>query len=90
MFVNASKITGKVVGTIRHGHTIYGNPTMSVKLELLTIDGTPVSGYNVVTVRIQNNSGIVYGIENREYKEYAHEYTLTRAGRISHVVRSAI
>ena len=78
-------ITGKVIRVIRHGHTLYGNPTMSLVLELHTIEGVPVEPYTPVTVRIQDNSGIVYGIENRDYRELAHKYTLTNAGRIKNV-----
>lgn len=85
MFISAKTITGKVVGIKRHGHTIHGNPTMSAVIRLETIDGTPVSIPVDATVRIQDNSGTVYGIENREYRDNTHEYELTRAGRISRV-----
>lgn len=70
-----STITGKVVNVIRHGHTYYGNPTMSVQLD------------TGETYRISNNAGLVYGIENREFRDEPHTFALTRAGRISHVVK---
>ena len=66
-------VTGKVVNTIRHGHTYYGNPMMSVTLD------------NGETYRITNDAGIAYSIENLEYKETAHTFILTRAGRIRRV-----
>lgn len=71
-------VTGRVVRVIRHGHTVYGNPTMSIVLE-----GDPWG----VTRRIQNDAGLVFEIENPEYRETPHTFALTRAGRISHVVR---
>jgi len=77
----AQSITGKVIHVIRHGHTMYGNPTMSVELKVSAVDGTPYYGMPV-TVRIQDNSGLVYGIENADYREVDHVYTLTKSGRI--------
>lgn len=67
-------ITGKVTAVKRHGHTIYGNPMMSIQID---------SGD---WYRISDNAGLVYAIENREYREHAHTFALTRAGRISHRV----
>jgi hypothetical protein len=68
-----------VVKVIRHGHTVYGNPMMSLVLEY--DDG------ETETFRISNNAGLVYGIENPEYREQPHTFALTAAGRISHEVR---
>lgn len=70
-------VTGKVTNVKRHGATYYGNPIMSIQLD--TIPGA--------WFRISDNSGIVYEIENREYREVAHVFELTRAGRISGRVR---
>jgi len=79
----ASTVTGTVRSVIRHGHTMHGNPIMSVVLDVTAIDGTPAESSTGVTIRISDNSGIVYGIENAEYRETAHTFELTRAGRIS-------
>lgn len=68
-----STITAKVVRVIRHGHTVYGNPMMSVVL-----DTEPDTQY-----RLSNNASLVYAIENPEFRERLHVFTLTRAGRIS-------
>lgn len=70
-----STVTGKVVRVIRHGHTYYGNPIMSITLD------------NGETYRITNNSGIVYAIENRDYRDAAHTFRLTHAGRIAGLAR---
>lgn len=86
--IPASTVTGTVSRVIRHGHTMYGNPTMSVELNVTAIDGTPAESSSPVTVRIQDNSGIVYGIENREYREEPHTYELSKAGRIRNVTRA--
>ena len=80
-------VTGTVASVIRHGHTVYGNPIMSVTLVVARIDGIPVSSESLVTVRISDNASLVYGIENPEYRDEPHTFALTRAGRISHVVR---
>jgi hypothetical protein len=69
-------ITGKITNVKRHGHTVYGNPMVSVQ-----IDGGD-------WYRVSYDSGLVYGIENPEFRETPHVFALTRAGRISHVVRS--
>jgi hypothetical protein len=70
-------ITGKVVNVKRHGHTFYGNPMMSVAL-----DSDPWAWH-----RLSNDASLAYGIENSEYRDESHTFALTRAGRISHVVR---
>lgn len=72
-------VTGLVIATKRHGNTINGNPMISVTL------GTPTQGFNgTETFRISNDSSLVYGIENREYRDTPHVFVLTRNGRISH------
>jgi len=69
-------VQGKVVSTQRHGHTIYGNPIMSVTLRVL---GTGEEK----TYRISDNAGLVYCIENAEHRDRPMIYELTRAGRLS-------
>lgn len=76
-------VTGTVLYVERHGHTVYGNPMMSVHIVEPEVDG--VSKHD--TYRISNNASLVYAIENPEYKEQPHTFALTRAGRISHEVR---
>lgn len=73
--MSTKTVVGKIIDVKRHGHTVYGNPTMSIAL-----DTVPFHYF-----RIQDNSSIVYGIENRDYKEIEHEYTLTKSGRIESV-----
>lgn len=70
-------VTGLVIGTQRHGATVWGNPMMSVTLS------TPTAPE---TFRISNDSGLVYGIDNPEYRNEPHVFSLTRAGRISGVI----
>jgi hypothetical protein len=73
-----NSVTGLVIGVKRHGHTINGNPIMSVTLS------TPTEGYpGVATFRISNDSGLVYEIENPEYRDTPHIFDVTGAGRIS-------
>lgn len=43
--------------------------------------------YETVTIRISNNSGLVYAIENPEFYEMPHTFNLTAAGRINNYVR---
>jgi hypothetical protein len=76
-------VTGFVTHVARQGHTLYGNPIMSV-----TINDNPADMSNADIYRISDNAGIVYGIENPEYKSEPHTFALTRAGRISHEVRA--
>ena len=70
-------ITGTVAHIIRHGHTVYGNPIMSIVL-----DGDKWGESH----RISDNASLVYAIENPEYRTEAHTFRLTKAGRISGVV----
>lgn len=75
----AATVTGLVVSTRRHGHTINGNPMISVTLS------TSTRGYDGITeFRISNDAMLAYGIENPEYRDIPHVFALTRAGRISH------
>lgn len=74
--MSRNTVTGRVTGVKRHGHTIWGNPMMSVQ-----IDGGE-------WYRISNDAGIVYGIENAEYRDTQHVFDLTGAGRISGRVRT--
>ena len=78
------EITGTVVRVERIGHTIYGNPIKRVYLDATAADGTDRSGI----YRISDNASLAYAIENAEYRDVAHTFALTRAGRISHVVRA--
>jgi hypothetical protein len=86
--VPASTVTGRVVEVIRHGHTVSGNPKMSLVLNVERIDDTPAESSTPVTVRIQDDAGLVYEAENAELREHAHTYALTRGGRISHRIRA--
>ena len=66
-------VSGRVIKTRCHGTTLYGNPIMSI-----TLDSHPCAWF-----RISDNSGLVYGIGNRTYREVSHDFKLTKAGRIS-------
>lgn len=83
----AHTVTGTVTGITRHGATYYGNPMLSVTLDVTAIDGTPAVSSSPVTVRISDNAGLVYEVGNAKYRDTSHTFKLTRAGRISHVVR---
>jgi len=82
-------IAGRVVGVQRHGHTVNGNPKMSVQIEITAIEGKPASSGVPVTMRISDDAGLVYAIENAEYREQVHEFDVTAAGRISGYTRPA-
>lgn len=86
----ASTITGRVLRVIRHGHTVYGNPMMSVVLDVSQADGDPAESSAPATVRIQNNASLVYGIENPEFRDEAHTFKLSRAGRIESLARCEV
>lgn len=73
------EITGTVERSERIGMTYYGNPIYRVYLKATAVDGSDWSGI----YRISDNAAIVYGIENPEYREEAHTYQVTRAGRLS-------
>lgn len=68
-------ITGRVTATKRIGTTLYGNPIMAITLDTDTW-GT--------WHRISDNSGLVYSIDNPEFKETAHTFDVKpRSGRLS-------
>lgn len=78
------QITGKVTRVERLGHTMYGNPIHRIHVEATSVDGKDQSGI----YRISDNASLVYAIENAEFRDTEHTFALTKAGRISHVVRS--
>ena len=78
------EITGTVARVERIGHTAYGNPIKRVYLDARAVDGTDWSGI----YRISDNAALVYAIENAEYRDEPHTFALTRAGRVSHVIRA--
>lgn len=80
--IYAHTITGKVIEVIRRGHTYVGNPKMSLVMQLHTIEGTPVEGDIKATIRIRDNSGMVYAIENREFRENVYQYSIDKRGSI--------
>ena len=90
-------VTGRVTGVKRHGVTYYGNPIMSVTIEPVALTPGAVHSNGVpwlpsdgpMTFRISDNAGIVYGIENPEYRDIPHTFTVTKAGRLSGMVRPA-
>jgi hypothetical protein len=73
-------ITGTVSRVERKGHTVYGNPIKIVHIE----GNRPGSG----VFRISDNASLAYQIENGEFRDQPHTFALTRAGRISHVIRA--
>lgn len=77
-------VTGVVLDVHRLGHTVYGNPIMSIDLW----DGRESeSGYRYrETYRISDNTALVYEIANPEFRNEPHTFVLTRAGRISRVM----
>lgn len=108
-------ITGRVIRTISHGTTVYGNPMLSVVLDEYTGPGvygilavprsegafhcyecrrswneeTPAGRCpweyqhgETTNVRMTNNSMLAYAIDNSEFKDQAHTFILTAAGRI--------
>jgi hypothetical protein len=77
-------ITGTVTHVQRKGHTIYGNPIMDVTLIANTDEP---HHYQISDYRISDNASLIYAIENPEFKESPHTFALTRAGRISKVIR---
>lgn len=63
-------VTGKVVTTRHNSTSYYGNPQYAVTLD------------NGETYLTSHDASIAYAITNREYRDYDHVFTLTRAGRI--------
>lgn len=82
MFTSAKTVTGKVLSTKRAGTSAMGNPSFNVTLSITQIDGTDTAQPYMVTVRTQSNASLGYAIENREYRDSDHEYTLSRHGQI--------
>lgn len=74
-------ITGTVSNISREGHTVYGNPIIRVSIR-------QVNAESPAWFRISDNAQLAYQIGNGEFREQPHTFALTRAGRISHVVRS--
>ena len=64
-------ITGRVVATKHAGTSNMGNPSYWVALDTGDI------------FRTSANAGIAYEITNRNFRDEAHTFTLTKAGRIS-------
>lgn len=88
MSKQTSTVTGTVIGVTRHGHTVWGNPMMTVRLDLSHIDDVIVGGADrTAAFRISNDASVVYAIENPEFRDELHTFALTAAGRISHVIR---
>lgn len=73
----ANTVTGRVVGTEYASTSYYGNPAYWVTLD------------NGETYRTMDNSSLAYGIQNPEYRDEPHVFTLTRAGRIRNAQRAA-
>ena len=71
-------ITGRVVRTERLGHTKWGNPMFNVGIE-----GSNGDSY---VIRLANDAGLAYAINNPEYRDEPHTFELTKAGRLSGVV----
>lgn len=68
-------VFGKVTRVEWVGTTSMANGIGDVTLSL--VDGTEE------TFRTSANTGLVYGIENPEYREHVHAFELTPAGRIT-------
>ena len=63
-----STVTGKVVATRHAGTSTMGNPSYWVTLD------------NGEIYRTTANSGLAYEITNRNYREAAHRFGLTKRG----------
>lgn len=83
MMIQAKNVTGTVVATKRVGTSTMGNPQFDVTLLATHIEGTPVEPAQTVVVRTSANISLAYAIENPEYRETAHTFDLTPAGRLS-------
>lgn len=75
----AKTITGYVIRVERHGNTVYGNPMASIVLSTDLGVTDPI--------RLSNNANLAFRIENAEFRDMEHTFALTKAGRISHVIR---
>lgn len=67
-------ITGTVAATKHAGTSYYGNPAYWITI--VTEAG------DTVTLRTSADVMFAYGCENSEYRDNAHVFHLTRAGRI--------
>lgn len=67
-------ITGKVTATKHAGTSYYGNPAYWI-----TID---TEAGDTIMLRTSANVMFAYACENPEYRDNAHVFHLTRAGRI--------
>ena len=81
----ARTIRGIVIRVIRHGTSRNGNPRMSVELS------TPTQGFDgIATLRLQDDAGLAYEIENPEFADMPHTFKLSRAGRIEYAYPEAL
>ena len=71
-------VTGIVTHTKRVGTSVNGNPTYEVEIR----DDHAAIGEAYSLHRTMSDSMIAYAIENAEYRNEPHVFTLTRAGRI--------
>lgn len=69
-----STVTGRVIDVQPSGRTHYGNPTKRVTVR--TASGDEI-------LRTAPDSSIAFAIENAEYREQSHEFTLNAHGRIT-------
>lgn len=67
-------LTGKIVATEYASTSYYGNPAYYVTISTEADD--------TVTLRTMDNSMFAYACQNPEYRDEAHTFILTRAGRI--------
>lgn len=71
------EIVATIIGLERLRNSVNGNPRFRVTLDNGTIAIT------------QSDAAINYGIANPEYRDVPLRVTFTKAGRISHLERSA-
>lgn len=79
------QITGKVTRVETINHTRNGNPIKRIAIEVTenrVVDGSPYFVGDTFIARISDNSGLVYQIGNGEFRDEAHTFELTPAGRI--------
>lgn len=76
--LKSNEIAAIVTHTERVGTSYYGNPQYRVELR----DDTAEPGQAYSSHLTMSNTMLAYAIENREYREHVHIFTLTRAGRI--------
>jgi hypothetical protein len=68
-------VTGKVIAVRIAGHSNFGNPTKDVTIQ--REDGSA----DIFTTTA--NSQLAYVIGNPEYRDHAHRFGLTAAGRLN-------